>query len=99
MLCVLRSWSGLLQFCHPEAAGGLTALVAGLYLPRLEVRETDAPLLNLNDSCHKAWASRIMNYLKPSSNKYSHTDLSTTCNGHSATRAGCHLIRHLLRHN
>ncbi|VVC96482.1 unnamed protein product, partial [Leptidea sinapis] len=66
---------------------------------RTILKETDAPLLNLNDSCHKAWASRIMNYLKPSSNKYSHTDLSTTCNGHSATRAGCHLIRHLLRHN
>ncbi|CAH2075234.1 unnamed protein product, partial [Iphiclides podalirius] len=67
---------------------------------RTILKETDgAPLLNLNDSGHKAWASRIISYLKPSSNKYSHADLSTTCNGHSATRAGCQLIRHLLRHN
>ncbi|XP_038210519.1 rapamycin-insensitive companion of mTOR-like [Zerene cesonia] len=66
---------------------------------RTILKETDTPLLNLSDSCHKAWASRIINYLKPSSNKYSHTDLSTTCNGHSATRAGCQLIRHLLQHN
>ncbi|XP_045493757.1 rapamycin-insensitive companion of mTOR isoform X2 [Colias croceus] len=66
---------------------------------RTILKETDTPLLNLSDSCHKAWANRIINYLKPSSNKYSHTDLSTTCNGHSATRAGCQLIRHLLQHN
>ncbi|XP_068630282.1 rapamycin-insensitive companion of mTOR [Battus philenor] len=67
---------------------------------RTILKETDGtPLLNLNDSGHKAWANRIINYLKPSSNKYSHTDLSTTCNGHSATRAGCQLIRHLLRHS
>ncbi|XP_013141294.1 PREDICTED: rapamycin-insensitive companion of mTOR [Papilio polytes] len=67
---------------------------------RTILKESDgAPLLNLNDSGHKAWASRIISYLKPSSNKYSHTDLSTTSNGHSATRAGCQLIRHLLQHN
>ncbi|XP_072940990.1 rapamycin-insensitive companion of mTOR isoform X2 [Epargyreus clarus] len=67
---------------------------------RTILKETDdLPLLNLNDSGHKAWAGRIINYLKPSSNKYSHTDLSSTCHGHSATRAGCQLIRHLLRHN
>ncbi|XP_063890175.1 rapamycin-insensitive companion of mTOR [Helicoverpa armigera] len=66
---------------------------------RTILKENDAPLLNLNDSGHKAWVSRIINYLKPSSNKYSHTDLSSTCHGHSATRAGCQLIRHLLRHN
>ncbi|XP_039749145.1 rapamycin-insensitive companion of mTOR [Pararge aegeria] len=67
---------------------------------RTILKETDSsPLLNLNDSGHREWASRIINYLKPSSNKYSHTDLSTTCNGHSPTRAGCQLIRHLLRHN
>ncbi|XP_061377778.1 rapamycin-insensitive companion of mTOR [Danaus plexippus] len=67
---------------------------------RTILKETEGtPLLNLNDSGHRAWASRIINYLKPSANKYSHTDLSTTCNGHSATRAGCQLIRHLLRHN
>lgn len=62
-------------------------------------QENDTLLLNLNDSGHKAWVVRIINYLKPSSNKYSHTDLSSTCHGHSATRAGCQLIRHLLRHN
>ncbi|CAG5039959.1 unnamed protein product [Parnassius apollo] len=67
---------------------------------RTILKESDgSPLLNLNDSGHKAWASRIISYLKPSSNKYSHTDLSTTCNGHTATRAGCQLIRHLLLHN
>ncbi|XP_047986366.1 rapamycin-insensitive companion of mTOR [Leguminivora glycinivorella] len=67
---------------------------------RTILKENDtAPLLNLCDSGHKAWVARIVNYLKPSSNKYSHTDLSTTSNGHSATRAGCQLIRHLLRHN
>ncbi|XP_045534255.1 rapamycin-insensitive companion of mTOR [Papilio machaon] len=67
---------------------------------RTILKESDsAPLLNLNDSGHKAWVSRIISYLKPSSNKYSHTDISTTCNGHSATRAGCQLIRHLLQHN
>ncbi|XP_034824961.1 rapamycin-insensitive companion of mTOR [Maniola hyperantus] len=67
---------------------------------RTILKETNStPLLNLNDSGHRDWASRIVNYLKPSSNKYSHTDLSTTCNGHSPTRAGCQLIRHLLRHN
>ncbi|KAJ2946926.1 hypothetical protein O0L34_g16268 [Tuta absoluta] len=57
------------------------------------------PLLNLSESTHKAWVARVVNYLKPSANKYSHTDLSATCHGHSATRAGCQLIRHLLRHN
>ncbi|XP_063621105.1 rapamycin-insensitive companion of mTOR [Cydia splendana] len=67
---------------------------------RAILKENDtAPLLNLCDSGHKAWVARIVNYLKPSSNKYSHTDLSTTSNGHSTTRAGCQLIRHLLRHN
>ncbi|XP_045512078.1 rapamycin-insensitive companion of mTOR [Pieris brassicae] len=66
---------------------------------RTVLKESDTIILNLNDSGHKAWACRIINYLKPSSNKYSHTDLSTNCNGHSATRAGCQLIRHLLRHN
>ncbi|KAJ8732665.1 hypothetical protein PYW07_015264 [Mythimna separata] len=66
---------------------------------RTILKENDTPLLNLNDSGHKAWVVRIINYLKPSSNKYSHTDLSSTCHGHSATRAGCQLIRHLLRHN
>ncbi|CAK1553660.1 unnamed protein product [Leptosia nina] len=66
---------------------------------RTILKEAETTLLNLNDSGHKAWAGRIINYLKPSSNKYSHTDLSTNCNGHSATRAGCQLIRHLLRHN
>ncbi|XP_026729335.1 rapamycin-insensitive companion of mTOR [Trichoplusia ni] len=66
---------------------------------RTILKENDTPLLNLNDSGHKAWVTRIINYLKPSSNKYSHTDLSSTCHGHSATRAGCQLIRHLLRHN
>ncbi|XP_037299313.1 rapamycin-insensitive companion of mTOR isoform X2 [Manduca sexta] len=67
---------------------------------RTILKETDStPFLNLNDSGHKTWAARIINYLKPSSNKYSHTDLSSTCNGHSATRAGCQLIRHLLKHN
>ncbi|KAL0840448.1 hypothetical protein ABMA28_015699 [Loxostege sticticalis] len=67
---------------------------------RTILKENDsAPLLNLNDSGHRAWVGRIINYLKPSSNKYSHTDLSTTGHGHSATRAGCQLIRHLLRHN
>lgn len=62
-------------------------------------QENDSPILNLNDSGHKAWVTRIINYLKPSSNKYSHTDLSSSCHGHSATRAGCQLIRHLLKHN
>ncbi|KAL4710437.1 hypothetical protein ACJJTC_008839 [Scirpophaga incertulas] len=67
---------------------------------RTILKENDSnPFLNLNDSDHKAWVGRIINYLKPSSNKYSHTDLSTAGNGHSATRAGCQLIRHLLRHN
>lgn len=66
---------------------------------RTILKETDTPLLNLNDSGHKAWVARIINYLKPSSNKYSHTDLSSTGHGHTATRAGCQLIRHLLRHN
>ncbi|XP_052738397.1 rapamycin-insensitive companion of mTOR [Bicyclus anynana] len=67
---------------------------------RTILKETDnSTLLNLNDSGHRDWAGRIISYLKPSSNKYSHTDLSTTCNGHSPTRAGCQLIRHLLRHN
>ncbi|XP_052751154.1 rapamycin-insensitive companion of mTOR [Galleria mellonella] len=53
-------------------------------------------VLNLNESGHKAWAARIVSYLKPSSNKYSHTDLSTAGHGHAATRAGCHLVRRLL---
>ncbi|RVE41299.1 hypothetical protein evm_014048 [Chilo suppressalis] len=67
---------------------------------RTILKENDnSPLLNLNDSSHRAWVGRIINYLKPSSNKYSHTDLSTTGHGHSATRAGCQLIRHLLKHN
>ncbi|CAB3243727.1 unnamed protein product [Arctia plantaginis] len=66
---------------------------------RTILKENDTPLLNLNDSGHKAWVTRIINYLKPSSNKYSHTDLSSTGHGHSATRAGCQVIRHLLRHN
>ncbi|KAF9798869.1 hypothetical protein SFRURICE_020433 [Spodoptera frugiperda] len=66
---------------------------------RTILKENDSPILNLNDSGHKAWVTRIINYLKPSSNKYSHTDLSSSCHGHSATRAGCQLIRHLLKHN
>ncbi|XP_041976707.1 rapamycin-insensitive companion of mTOR [Aricia agestis] len=67
---------------------------------RTILKETDsAPLLDLNDSGHRAWAARIMNYLRPSANKYSHTDLSSSGHGHAATRAGCQLIRHLLRHN
>ncbi|XP_060801043.1 rapamycin-insensitive companion of mTOR [Amyelois transitella] len=67
---------------------------------RTILKENDSsPLVNLNDSGHKAWAGRIISYLKPSSNKYSHSDLSATAHGHSATRAGCQLIRHLLRQN
>ncbi|CAH2107437.1 unnamed protein product [Euphydryas editha] len=67
---------------------------------RTILKENDGkPLLNLNDSGHRAWASRIINYLKPSSNKYSHTDLSTIGNGQSATRASCQLIRKLLQQN
>ncbi|GBP15175.1 Rapamycin-insensitive companion of mTOR [Eumeta japonica] len=66
---------------------------------RTILKEHDEPILNLNDSSHKAWVTRIVDYLKPSSNKYSHADLSATWHGHSATRAGCQLIRHLLKHN
>ncbi|XP_059062145.1 rapamycin-insensitive companion of mTOR [Achroia grisella] len=55
-------------------------------------------VLNLNESGHKAWAARIVSYLKPSSNKYSHADLSPAGHGHAATRAGCHLVRRLLAH-
>ncbi|XP_026328283.1 rapamycin-insensitive companion of mTOR [Hyposmocoma kahamanoa] len=66
---------------------------------RTILKEHDGgPMLNLNESGHRTWVARIINYLKPSSNKYSHTD-STTCHGHCATRAGCQLIRHLLRYN
>ncbi|CAH0749763.1 unnamed protein product [Diatraea saccharalis] len=45
LLCVLRSWPGLLHFCHPRISGGLHALVAALYLPRLEVRKAILDLL------------------------------------------------------
>ncbi|XP_049865894.1 rapamycin-insensitive companion of mTOR [Pectinophora gossypiella] len=66
---------------------------------RTILKESDGPpLLNLSESAHKAWVARIMNYLRPSSNKYSHTDLAAPVHAYAATRAGCQLVRHLLAH-
>lgn len=38
LLSVLRSWPGLLHFCHPANSSGLRSLVNVLYLKQLEVR-------------------------------------------------------------
>lgn len=38
LLSVLRSWPGLLHFCHPANNSGLRSLVNVLYLKQLEVR-------------------------------------------------------------
>jgi hypothetical protein len=37
----LRSWPGLLHFCHPANSSGLRSLVNVLYLKQLEVRVSD----------------------------------------------------------
>lgn len=66
---------------------------------RTILRENDDTIINLSDSSHRAWVGKIVEYLKPSSNKYSHADLAPTWQAHSTTRAGCQLIRHLIRHN
>ncbi|KAG7299403.1 hypothetical protein JYU34_016353 [Plutella xylostella] len=66
---------------------------------RTILKEHDTPILNLNDSGHKAWAARVISYLRPSSNKYSHGELSAAGHGHTAARAACQLIRRLLSRN
>nr|CAD7580287.1 unnamed protein product [Timema californicum] len=38
LLSVLRSWPGILHFCHPSNSSGLQAIVSVLYLKQLEVR-------------------------------------------------------------
>ena len=38
LLSVLRSWPGLLHFCHPANSSGLRSIVNVLYLKQLEVR-------------------------------------------------------------
>lgn len=38
LLSVLRSWPGILHFCHPANSSGLRSLVNILYLKQLEVR-------------------------------------------------------------
>ncbi|XP_069677672.1 rapamycin-insensitive companion of mTOR isoform X2 [Periplaneta americana] len=45
LLSVLRSWPGLLHFCHPNNTSGLRSLVNVLYLKQLEVRKGILDLL------------------------------------------------------
>ncbi|XP_021912957.1 rapamycin-insensitive companion of mTOR isoform X2 [Zootermopsis nevadensis] len=45
LLSVLRSWPGILHFCHPANSSGLRSLVNILYLKQLEVRKGILDLL------------------------------------------------------
>lgn len=45
LLSVLRSWSGVIEFCDPSKASGLKAIVDILYLNQLEVRKAILDLL------------------------------------------------------
>nr|CAD7462148.1 unnamed protein product [Timema tahoe] len=45
LLSVLRSWPGILHFCHPSNSSGLQAIVSVLYLKQLEVRKAILDLL------------------------------------------------------
>lgn len=45
LLCVLRSWSGTLEFCNPNKASGLKAIIDVLYLNQLEVRKAILDLM------------------------------------------------------
>lgn len=45
LLSVLRSWNGTLEFCNPNKASGLKAIIDVLYLNQLEVRKAILDLL------------------------------------------------------
>lgn len=45
LLSILRSWSGIIEFCDPSRASGLKAIVDVLYLNQLEVRKAVLDLL------------------------------------------------------
>lgn len=45
MLTILRSWSGILQFCNPSNKSGLIAIIGILHLNQLEVRKAILDLL------------------------------------------------------
>lgn len=45
LLSILRSWSGIIEFCDPSRASGLKAIVDILYLNQLEVRKAVLDLL------------------------------------------------------
>lgn len=45
LLTVLRSWAGTIEFCDPNRASGLKAIVDVLYLNQLEVRKAILDLL------------------------------------------------------
>lgn len=45
LLSVLRSWAGTLEFCDPNKASGLKAIIDILYLNQLEVRKAILDLL------------------------------------------------------
>lgn len=45
LLSVLRSWNGTLEFCNPNKASGLKAIIDVLYLNQLEVRKAILDLM------------------------------------------------------
>jgi rapamycin-insensitive companion of mTOR len=45
LLSVLRSWNGTLEFCNPNKASGLKAIIDILYLNQLEVRKAILDLM------------------------------------------------------
>lgn len=45
LLSVLRSWAGTLEFCNPNKASGLKAIIDILYLNQLEVRKAILDLM------------------------------------------------------
>lgn len=45
LLSVLRSWNGTLEFCNPDKASGLKAIIDILYLNQMEVRKAILDLM------------------------------------------------------
>ncbi|XP_046984569.1 rapamycin-insensitive companion of mTOR isoform X2 [Schistocerca americana] len=60
LLSVLRSWPGVLHFCHPNNVSGFQAIVDILYLRQQEVRKAVLELLyDLIDLPHPEWTDEF----------------------------------------